>query len=408
MNPEKYTKNKILTWSGTALFFIIGIGTGLYIGSYGALILLSNLSLSHLDACFLERTLIVLGMGLGIVYAVILALTGNAFVRQLATRSYSLKREGNYGSSKDICIKRHSLVSINECNRILNKISFLSPYYNIIESIVLVGSAAYGLQKKGSDTDIVIICKDDGYNKVREVVFQREIEEHWNGSQKGKIEFTVLSSEIVKREFQLGSPFSQSIRHGVILKSGGFIEKLKKRYQSSIPTKKYVIKALYEGIATQYFGALARLGSEIKKGHGENGACTLAGRCLGHAPADKLANVIMRMLYLTLPLRGFMPLTKSDVQTFVCDIYGIRYSKATEKVILMLRNETKSIRSDDYLLLKEFAAKLFREILHEVGITKEILRILKDASFMARGDFHRIQDRSYRNCVLAELRTKPS
>jgi hypothetical protein len=106
------------------------------------------------------------------------------------------------------------------------------------------------------------------------------------------------------------------------MKSDGYLEELKERYADIIPHRSYVFKALYEGIITQYFGSIAGLGRDIRISHGYGGRCVRDKGCAGHGPVDKLANVIMKMMYVTLPARGYIPLTKDDVAAFTSKAYG--------------------------------------------------------------------------------------
>jgi hypothetical protein len=107
------------------------------------------------------------------------------------------------------------------------------------------------------------------------------------------------------------------------MKSDGYLDELKERYADIIPHRSYVFKALYEGIITQYFGSITGLCRDISISHGYGERCVQDKGCAGNGPLDKLANVIMNMLYFTLPARGYMPLTKEDVEAFTSKAYVI-------------------------------------------------------------------------------------
>jgi hypothetical protein len=59
----------------------------------------------------------------------------------------------------------------------------------------------------------------------------------------------------------------------------------------------------------------------------------------------------MKMMNITLPAQGHIPLSKQDVIDFGGDLYGNAGRKALKLSVLILRSETSSIYFDDYRLL---------------------------------------------------------
>ncbi len=394
---------KITFVSGFTFFFLVGILPGLFIGSYGALILLSTYTERPVEACVLERIVILAGMGFGLIYPLILSVTGGLVSKYLIVslieriKKYLSIDQDRKANARVVI--RHDLIDEEEKAGISSRIGFLDAFDEDVHSLMIVGSAAYDLRKEGSDIDVVVVCTSKGYERVRDAIFEREIVDALNSSI-GKIEFTVLGPEMTEQQFRLASPFASSIRYGAVIKSDGYLEKLKERYTDIIPHRSYVFKALYEGIVTQYFGSITRLGRDIRIGHGAAGKCVRDKGCAGHGPAEKLSNVIMKMLYITLPSRGYIPLTKDDVATFTSKVYGKEAADAVEKVIQMMRNNVQVIDHDDFSQLRPLAAKLFRETLGIAGCKEDIVNILRDAAGIVRGKFNSIQDPAYRTCVI--------
>ena len=61
-----------------------------------------------------------------------------------------------------------------------------------------------------------------------------------------------------------------------------------------------------------YYRCALDLKREMLTDHGPDGLCTQNEKCMGRFSGDILARVISRMLYVTLPERGLLPLTKPE------------------------------------------------------------------------------------------------
>ncbi|MEE9523146.1 MAG: hypothetical protein V3V59_00180, partial [Thermodesulfovibrionales bacterium] len=122
--------------------------------------------------------------------------------------------------------------------------------------------------------------------------------------------------------------------------------------------------------------------------------------CAGLSQGDVLAKTVMRMLYVTLPARGCMPLSKRDVVDYSSQIYGEGILKPLNKAIEIMRYENTPIYYSDYKSLKSLAVRLFREVLSIVGMKRDVLRILKNAARLIRGDYSKIDDEALKKCVI--------
>ncbi|MCF6187261.1 MAG: nucleotidyltransferase domain-containing protein [Desulfobulbaceae bacterium] len=283
---------------------------------------------------------------------------------------------------------------------IVRELSFFKSYHHLIHSLVLVGSTAYGAQTVNSDIDIVVITTARGHEKVCELLFEREIEESLSSTEASKFEYTVLSCRQTEKLFQIASPFAYSICHGVVFQDDGYLASLCKKRLPRLPEKEYYTTCLYENIATPYFGMLKKLQSETRKR-----GCSLSCRrknkgCDGLQPAHMFAKLILKMLYVTLPSRGMMPLTKGDVVTYAKKAYGRQGEKAAKQVVSLMRDKRASFCFDEFRMLKKFAVQLFKEILSIVGFGVELREILVDAARVARGDHHLIHNPATKNCVV--------
>lgn len=265
--------------------------------------------------------------------------------------------------------------------RINEQLSFFEEQPEKIHSIILIGSAVFGHQGKGSDVDLVVVCKEESYEDISHALDKRMIPE------KFKVQYTIYKPSHVERIFTIGSPFANSIRNGVILKDDGYLNSLLKRKDFPLkPTREYYLKAFKDVVGLRYYFPIIDIERQIKKDHGPEGICSKTGDCQGHAPGDILATGILRMLYITLPHRGYMPLSKADVLRFATEIYGKKMLNALNKSIELIRQDRWGVTIDEYRLLKPFAVKLFRECLKVVDVRKNegVIKELKDSARAAR------------------------
>lgn len=289
--------------------------------------------------------------------------------------------------------------SFADKGKITEKLSFLKPYQNSIHSLVLVGSTAYNAQTTHSDIDIVIITTKGGHEKVCNFLFEKEIDESLNCDKQSQFEYTVLSSQQTEELFQISSPFAYSIRHGVIISDDGYLLMLRNKRFPLLPGKEYYTTCLYENIATPYYGLLKKLRRETRENGCSPSCCRKNKGCNGLPSAQLFAKLIMRMLYVTLPSRGMIPLTKRDVVTYAKNAYGVQGETVAEQVVSLMQDKGVSFCFDEFTMLKKFTVQLFREILGIIGLGSEARKIITDAARLARGDFHLIHSPAMKNCV---------
>jgi predicted nucleotidyltransferase len=386
------------------LSFTLGIIPAFYFGGYGALILLSKFSPPPVEPVFTVRFLITLGALIGLVIISIIVIgTGALAGTVLAYISNFAQFRRSMVDSVPIheqVIRFHRKISLEKRETLLTSLSFLTPFSDMFHSTILVGSAAYDLDGPDSDLDIVIIGKEHGYKFLHDFLFDKGIEDQIHGREQMKCEYTILKPSEVEKQFRLASPFAHSIRHGVVLKDDGYLKDLIRTDCPLTPGRSYILATLYDGIAVQYYGSISALEKEMRKHHSSDGSCTKRRKCLGHSPAATLAKVIVRMLYIALPFRGYMPLTKKDLIDFARQEYGDSSRGITEQAVRMIRNNISSISYNDYRIFKPFAVQLFREILNHTGFRKDVSALLRNAAFTVLGEYEKINDAQYRKCVI--------
>ena len=116
--------------------------------------------------------------------------------------------------------------------------------------------------------------------------------------------------------------------------------------------------------------------------------------------AQVFANLIVKMLYVTLPARGMIPLTKNDTISFVKIAYGDKGEMVVKDVLSLLREKRTSFCFDEYKPFKEFAVQLYKEILNFTGLDRKVRDILADAARIAKQDYTAISNPSMKNCVV--------
>ncbi len=384
----------LIKWGIPALFLLIGLPLGLFIGSYGPMVLLSRFTFPVKEPCLLEKTVILTGIFLGLLYAVFLAI-GGRFISLWLLESLSFKKK----TPATPHTRRHERISGEQLKEVEEKLGFLRPVLDEISAVVLVGSMAFKRNTSGSDIDVVLICKDGSFEKVCDLVFQREIDEQSHG-QKTDIEYTVLTEEMVREEFRNSSPFSYSLRHGVKIRSDGFMERVENLYPPRMPTRRYILKALYNGILTQYYGSIRDLARQIRDSHSLSGECKRKGVCQGHGPVERFLNVTLKMLYIALPVHSYMPLTKDDLSWFGRNVYGHEAGRTIERVVYMLRNNVHTITDTDFYQLSDLSNRVLLDVIQHIGFTAEIKAMLRDTIQLAHGRVQDVRDPLYRSCLI--------
>lgn len=312
-----------------------------------------------------------------------------------------MKRPASKCSSQDLTIrKKLGLPSDDLLATIEGIYSSLSPVFADLHSVSLVGSAAYGMQTSGSDIDVVLVAKERSLGAVCGFVFDKTIETHQTEKVKPQVEYTALSSSQVEDLFGLASPFAFSMKYGKCLYDDGFLAALYRKPFPTLPGRKYYVQSFFEHIASQYFNTLKALEKATKKRNCNGYCCKMNPECQGLGPAEMFFKLIVRMLYLTLPTHGLMPLTKKDAVDFAKEIYPKEILAAIRKAVQLSRKNSNSIIFTEYKLLKKAAVHLFREILTFLGPQNDVRHVLHDAASAVRGDFHRIQSSSLKNCFV--------
>jgi predicted nucleotidyltransferase len=273
--------------------------------------------------------------------------------------------------------------TINEDKKTYIKqlLSFLEEHREKVHSIVLIGSTVFGFDEKGSDIDIVVICKEENYDEVSHVLHKRMMDEGF------KVQYSIYKSSHVEWIFTIGSPFANSIRNGVVLKDDGYLKGLLEKKEFPLkPKQEYYLEAFKDIVGLRYYFPIIDIEREIKEDHGQEGICTKIGKCQGHAPGDILATGIFRMLYMILSHRGYAPLSKADVTKYAAEIYSEKALDVLNKSTEIIRQERWGVTLEEYRLLKPFAVKLFRECLRIMDLRnkKDMLEELKDSARAAR------------------------
>jgi predicted nucleotidyltransferase len=390
--------------TGLIVFLLFGMVPAFHFGSYGTLIIISDLAGGPVAPGVLVRIALVVGVALAFSCSSALSIvagsvigTALAYVVDIIGALFSVEK--GY-EEEELVIDHPADISERTRSQILSGLSFLAPRYHEIHSMVLIGSAAYGLQTEGSDTDIVIICKDRKFDSFREFLFEKELEGYGRSDTGGEFEFTVLDTENTEKYFRIASPFAYALRNGVVMRDDGYFKKLTREKYSMVPGRDYFMSAFYENISVQYYGAINRLEKEIKRNQCSDECCKNRKDCKGLPKGDVLAKTLMRMLYITLPARGLMPLSKKDVVDYSSNVYGKGELEPLNKAIEIMRKDNTPIYYSDYKRLKSFSARLFREVLSVIGIKSDVLRILKNAARLIRGDYAGIDDEALKKCVI--------
>ena len=392
---------------GGVAYLVFGLLPAFYVSSHATLLLLSRLLGGPVESELLLRILTIAGTLFGLflsgsLFIVLGAVSGTLIAYSLYhVQEFLRTLRGEVAEEKPpLIINRRANRLSEEIKRELdNELAFLKPHLQGIHGIVVIGSAAYNLNESTSDIDIVIITRADSFDRIRDVVFEHEIDISLKAEGMKK-EFIVLGPEYTEELFRLSSPFSFSIRYSRVLWDDGYLAGIMKRYQASPPMPAYYFKTFYEYIAVQYYGSLTKLERDVKEKGCSISCCDDRKDCEGHKSAEMFLKVILRMLYITLPAHGYIPLTKRDLVSYVERIYGRDWADTIEEIINLSRLSHQTIYYDQYLRFKPVATALFRETLEILGRKAEVIRVLRDAANMVRGNYNKIQDRAFKECVL--------
>jgi predicted nucleotidyltransferase len=246
---------------------------------------------------------------------------------------------------------------------------FLDPYRRWIHSLVLFGSYAFGRAERGSDLDLLVILKHGHMTKeIKRRLFGAGFDLSTRSSETGgaEVQLVAFNEEEIEDLFRLATPLAHAIREGIIIWDDGFYNSLLARRYPKWPTREAAEEALVHWIIGQYYLCAIDLRREIRRDHGHGGICSEGKECVGHFKGDILARVISRMLYVTLPELGLLPLTKHDLKEMAVEVYGKESEKAITLALQVLR-EDRAIDDAEFDVMFPFARRLFRECIRVCG-----------------------------------------
>jgi predicted nucleotidyltransferase len=246
---------------------------------------------------------------------------------------------------------------------------FLDPYRRWIHSLVLFGSYAFGRAGVGSDLDLLVVLKRS--LKVKEIkrkLFDFRLDLNGCRCETGaaEIQLVAFDQEEIEHLFRLATPLAHAIRRGTIIWDDGFFNSLLAARYPKWPTRDAAEEALVEWIISQYYLCAIDLEHEIRRDHGPGGICNERKECVGHFKGDILARVISRMLYVTLPEMGRLPLTKRDLKKMGIQVYGKDSEKPIDLALQVLRDD-RAIDHTEFRIMFPFARRLFRDCLRICG-----------------------------------------
>jgi predicted nucleotidyltransferase len=247
--------------------------------------------------------------------------------------------------------------------------AFLDPYRKLIHSLVLIGSYALGQARKGSDVDFLVLTRSgERASRLSRILFdwQLSLQSNQDNTNPIKLQITYFDEKRIENLFEVSSPLAHSARHGEVIRDDGLFKMLLSRPYPKWPTKEGFIEAFTRWIVWQYYYSIVDLKRDISKNHGPEGLCTETGRCLGHLSGDILARVISRMLYVTLPARGLLPLSKLEASAMAVETYGRTSWRPIILAMSIIRKE-RLVYFREYRVLSPFARSLFRECLRICG-----------------------------------------
>ena len=247
--------------------------------------------------------------------------------------------------------------------------AFLDPYRKYIHSLILFGSYAMGHATRFSDVDFLVLLKNgekvqrlsrvlSGIEGGHRAVLEAEISEG--------IQFVPFDERGVERLFELSTPLVHAACHGLIIWDDGWFKTLLRRPYPKWPTREAALEAFTKWIVWQYYRSAGDMKREILMDHGPGGICTETGKCMGHLSGDILARVLSRMLYVTLPERGFLPLSKREAVAMAVETYGRAARRPVALAMAVLRRE-RAISHREFNVMFPFARNLFRECIRICG-----------------------------------------
>lgn len=247
--------------------------------------------------------------------------------------------------------------------------AFLHSYRKWIHSLVMFGSYASGKAGFHSDVDfLVLLKKGEQVRKIKRILFDFKLSYRNKKESKDPVEIQIVSfdEKQIEHLFELSAPLAHAARRGVVIWDDGWFKTLLSRPYPKWPTREGAVEAFTRWIVWMYFRCAIDLKREMLRDHGPEGLCTKAGKCMCHLSGDILARVISRMLYVTLPARGFLPLSKPEAIKMAIEAYGRNVCRPVTLAMNILRKE-RDISYKEFQLLFPFARMLFRECVRICG-----------------------------------------
>ena len=247
--------------------------------------------------------------------------------------------------------------------------AFLDSYREEIHSLLLFGSYALGQARYGSDIDFLVLLKGgEKVKRIRRILFDFKLSLGNYGESQVPVEIQIVDFDEkgIEYVFELSTPLAHAARHGVVIQDDGWFSKLLSRSYPKWPTKEASIVAFSQWIVWMYYRCAIHLKREMLADHGPEGMCTHNGKCMGHFSGDILARVISRMLYVTLPERGFLPLCKPEAVRMAVEVYGKSSWRPVALAMNVLRKD-RAITYREFQVMMPFARELFRECMRICG-----------------------------------------
>lgn len=392
---------------GTLFFLALGLAPAISLGSYGALIFLAHLTGHPAETGVPAKIAVAAGAAVGAVSAAAMSLlagsvAGRAVASVLSSIKEALKtlrEERDRDRTGLAFLPRRPMAARTEAD-IRSRLAFLSGCRDAIHSIVVVGSAAHDDLAQGSDYDVVLICGEKGIALVQDAVFEQSVADRLCG-QGRTVEYTLQRPSDVRQLFRMASPFGFAIRRGAVLFDDGCLRGLAAEPHRAAPGRKFFYTALSERILVPYYGSFRALAKSARKLGCSIACCSGRPDCPGLSPADMPATVILRMLYVTLPGRGCMPLSKEDVVVFTRRLYGPETAEIVAHAVRQARDGSAGFRYADLQRYQRLAGRLFREILGMINRPAAVRGLLADGARLVQGQYRLVRDRKLRSCVRA-------
>jgi len=270
--------------------------------------------------------------------------------------------------------------------------AFLDSFRPSIHSLVLFGSYALGNATRHSDIDFLVLLQPGKETRrLRRILFDFKMSLGNDDKDEAPVAIQIVDfdEQGIEKIFELSTPLAHAARHGVIIQDDGWFKRLLLRPYPKWPTKDAAVVAFTRWIVWMYYRCAIDLKREMSADHGMEGICTRNGKCMGHFSGDILARVISRMLYVTLPERGLLPLGKSETARMAVEAYGPNARRPVKLAIHVLRDD-RAISFEEFQVMMPFARRLFRECLRICGPKDgRVIKILRDQANIYRRLFTR-------------------